>query len=60
MPLPVSLYEMLISEKERVFDLLHTRPMAVILDESQRIKNPASKATLPYMSYEPSRSDGIS
>ncbi len=39
-------YEMLISEKERVFDLVRTRVMAVVLDESQRIKNPESKATV--------------
>ena len=38
-------YEMLISEKERIRDLLQTRAMAIVLDESQRIKNPKSKAT---------------
>ena len=38
-------YEMLISERQRIQDLLQTRPMAVVLDESQRIKNPKSKAT---------------
>ncbi|MBU4270674.1 MAG: DEAD/DEAH box helicase [Planctomycetes bacterium] len=38
-------YEMLISEKERIRDLLQTRAMAMVLDESQRIKNPKSKAT---------------
>ena len=38
-------YEMLVSEKERIRDLLQTRAMAIVLDESQRIKNPKSKAT---------------
>ncbi len=38
-------YELLIYEKERVRDLLDTRPMAIVLDEAQRIKNPRSKAT---------------
>lgn len=38
-------YEMLISEEARIRDLLQTRAMAIVLDESQRIKNPKSKAT---------------
>ncbi len=44
-------YETLIWEQERVRELLETRPMAIVLDESQRIKNPKSKAagTLNYL-----------
>ncbi len=38
-------YELLISEQQRLRDLLQTRRMAMVLDESQRIKNPRGKAT---------------
>lgn len=37
-------YETLIWESRRIKELLETRPMAIVLDESQRIKNPKSKA----------------
>lgn len=38
-------YDLVPSEVERVKRFLKARPMAVVLDESQRIKNPKSKAT---------------
>ncbi len=38
-------YDLVSSEVERLKRFLLTRPVAVILDESQRIKNPESKAT---------------
>ena len=38
-------YELVPSEAERLRGFLVTRPMALVLDESQRIKNPESKAT---------------
>jgi SNF2 family DNA or RNA helicase len=38
-------YDLVASEVERLKKFLQTRPMAMVLDESQRIKNPNSKAT---------------
>ena len=38
-------YDALFSEKERVKMFLNLRKMAIVLDESQRIKNPESKTT---------------
>ncbi len=38
-------YDLVASEIERLKTFLATRPMAIVLDESQRIKNPKSKAT---------------
>lgn len=38
-------YDLVASEEERLKKFLLTRPMALVLDESQRIKNPDSKAT---------------
>lgn len=38
-------YDLVPSEVERVKRFLKARPMAVVLDESQRIKNPKGKAT---------------
>jgi len=38
-------YDLVSSEVERLKTFLETRPMAIVLDESQRIKNPKSKAT---------------
>jgi SNF2 family DNA or RNA helicase len=38
-------YDLVASEVERMQRFLKARPMAVVLDESQRIKNPNSKAT---------------
>jgi SNF2 family DNA or RNA helicase len=37
-------YDLIPSEVERIKGFLKARPMAVVLDESQRIKNPKSKA----------------
>jgi SWI/SNF-related matrix-associated actin-dependent regulator of chromatin subfamily A-like protein 1 len=38
-------YDLIASEVDRLKKFLETRPMAIVLDESQRIKNPKSKAT---------------
>jgi SNF2 family DNA or RNA helicase len=38
-------YDLVASTIERLKTFLATRPMAIVLDESQRIKNPKSKAT---------------
>lgn len=38
-------YDLVPSELERLKGFLRARPMAIVLDESQRIKNPAGKAT---------------
>jgi SNF2 family DNA or RNA helicase len=38
-------YDLVASEVERIKGFLKARPMAVVLDESQRIKNPESKAS---------------
>jgi SNF2 family DNA or RNA helicase len=38
-------YDLVSSEAERLKGFLAARPMAIVLDESQRIKNPRSKAT---------------
>lgn len=38
-------YDLVSSEAERLKRFLLTRPMAIVLDESQRIKNPQGKAT---------------
>ena len=38
-------YDLVPSEAERIRGFLKARPMAIVLDESQRIKNPRSKAT---------------
>lgn len=39
-------YDLVSSEVERIKRFLKARPMAVVLDESQRIKNPRSRATM--------------
>lgn len=46
-------YELVLTEVDRLRRFLVTRPMALVLDESQRIKNPEGKATQAILSISP-------
>jgi SWI/SNF-related matrix-associated actin-dependent regulator of chromatin subfamily A-like protein 1 len=46
-------YELVPGEVNRLKGFLLTRPMALVLDESQRIKNPEGKATQAILSISP-------